>query len=112
MKYAGVPERVSRPVSTVRREPERRGVPLQRGRVGRTVGGAAEVEVRLSRWRRYGGSEEAGVEAAEAEAAHPLQGGGAGADSMPAVRDPKLPHRVCPSCGTYKDNQVVEVEQI
>ncbi|HEX7117214.1 MAG TPA: 50S ribosomal protein L32 [Longimicrobiales bacterium] len=30
----------------------------------------------------------------------------------PRCGDPKLPHRVCPSCGTYKDEQVIEVEQI
>lgn len=23
----------------------------------------------------------------------------------------KLPHRVCPVCGTYKDRQVVEIEE-
>jgi len=38
--------------------------------------------------------------------------------AMPAVSrcpkcgDPKLPHRVCPTCGTYKGEQVVEVEEI
>ena len=37
---------------------------------------------------------------------------------MPAVNrcpkcgDAKLPHRVCPTCGTYKGVQVVEVEEI
>ncbi len=30
----------------------------------------------------------------------------------PRCGDPKLPHRVCPTCGTYKDEQVIEVEQI
>ncbi|MFO7260089.1 MAG: 50S ribosomal protein L32 [bacterium] len=30
----------------------------------------------------------------------------------PRCGDPKLPHRVCPSCGTYRGEQVVEVEQI
>jgi large subunit ribosomal protein L32 len=32
--------------------------------------------------------------------------------SCPKCGDPKLPHRVCPSCGTYNGQQVVEVEQI
>ncbi len=35
-----------------------------------------------------------------------------GLTPCPRCGDPKLPHRVCPSCGTYKDVQVVEVEQI
>jgi large subunit ribosomal protein L32 len=26
--------------------------------------------------------------------------------------DPKLPHRVCPTCGTYKGEQVIEVEEL
>jgi len=30
----------------------------------------------------------------------------------PRCGDPKLPHRVCPSCGTYRGEQVVEVEQL
>ncbi len=30
----------------------------------------------------------------------------------PRCGDPKLPHRVCPTCGTYRGEQVVEVEQI
>jgi large subunit ribosomal protein L32 len=32
--------------------------------------------------------------------------------SCPKCGDPKLPHRVCPSCGTYKDKQVIEIEEI
>jgi large subunit ribosomal protein L32 len=30
----------------------------------------------------------------------------------PKCGDPKIPHRVCPTCGTYKGKQVVEVEEI
>ena len=30
----------------------------------------------------------------------------------PKCGDPKIPHRVCPTCGTYKGEQVVEVEEI
>jgi len=30
----------------------------------------------------------------------------------PKCGDPKLPHRVCPTCGTYQGEQVVEVEEI
>jgi large subunit ribosomal protein L32 len=26
--------------------------------------------------------------------------------------DPKLPHRVCPTCGTYKGEQVIQVEEL
>ncbi|NLG62766.1 MAG: 50S ribosomal protein L32 [Candidatus Cloacimonetes bacterium] len=32
--------------------------------------------------------------------------------SCPKCGDPKLPHRVCPTCGTYKGEQVLEVEEI
>jgi large subunit ribosomal protein L32 len=28
----------------------------------------------------------------------------------PQCHQPKLPHRVCPNCGTYAGRQVVEVE--
>ncbi len=31
--------------------------------------------------------------------------------SCPQCGEPKLPHRVCPSCGTYKGRQVLEVEE-
>jgi large subunit ribosomal protein L32 len=30
----------------------------------------------------------------------------------PKCGDPKVPHRVCPSCGSYKGEQVIEVEEI
>jgi large subunit ribosomal protein L32 len=30
--------------------------------------------------------------------------------SCPKCSDPKLPHRVCPSCGHYRDTQVLDVE--
>ena len=33
-------------------------------------------------------------------------------NKCPKCGDPKLPHRVCPTCGTYKGKQVVEVEEI
>lgn len=26
--------------------------------------------------------------------------------------DPKLPHRVCPTCGTYRGEQVIAVEEL
>ncbi|MFP4476371.1 MAG: 50S ribosomal protein L32 [Desulfatibacillaceae bacterium] len=28
----------------------------------------------------------------------------------PQCRDPKLPHHICPNCGTYKGRTVIEVE--
>ena len=30
----------------------------------------------------------------------------------PKCGDPKIPHRVCPTCGTYRGEQVFEVEEI
>ena len=33
-------------------------------------------------------------------------------DICPKCGDPKLPHRICPSCGSYRGEQVVEVEEI
>lgn len=29
----------------------------------------------------------------------------------PQCGEPKMPHRVCPSCGTYKGRQVLDVEE-
>jgi large subunit ribosomal protein L32 len=34
------------------------------------------------------------------------------AAACPKCGDPKLPHRVCPTCGTYRGVQVLEVEEI
>lgn len=31
-------------------------------------------------------------------------------EACPRCHEPKLPHRVCPNCGTYRDRQVVEME--
>lgn len=28
----------------------------------------------------------------------------------PKCGDPRVPHRVCPSCGYYRDEQVLEIE--
>jgi len=30
--------------------------------------------------------------------------------SCPKCSDPKMPHRVCPSCGFYRDTQVLAVD--
>lgn len=30
----------------------------------------------------------------------------------PQCHEPKLPHRVCPHCGTYKGKEIVEVEEV
>lgn len=32
--------------------------------------------------------------------------------SCPNCGDPKLPHRVCPTCGTYKGEQVIEIDEL
>ncbi|MGH7474653.1 MAG: 50S ribosomal protein L32 [Longimicrobiales bacterium] len=32
--------------------------------------------------------------------------------ACPKCGEPKLAHRVCPVCGTYRNEQVVEVEEI
>ncbi len=32
--------------------------------------------------------------------------------ACPNCGDPRMPHRVCPTCGTYKGKQVVEVEEL
>ncbi|MCX8032867.1 MAG: 50S ribosomal protein L32 [Thermoleophilia bacterium] len=29
----------------------------------------------------------------------------------PQCHSPKLPHRVCPNCGTYKGRQVIKTEE-
>ncbi len=29
----------------------------------------------------------------------------------PECSEPKLPHRICPNCGTYAGRQVIEVEE-
>jgi large subunit ribosomal protein L32 len=30
----------------------------------------------------------------------------------PQCHEPKLPHRVCPHCGTYKGKEILEVEEL
>lgn len=30
----------------------------------------------------------------------------------PKCGDPRIPHRVCPTCGTYRGEQVLEAEEI
>ncbi len=30
----------------------------------------------------------------------------------PNCGDPKLPHRVCPTCGTYNGEQVIDVDEL
>lgn len=30
----------------------------------------------------------------------------------PQCKEPKLPHRVCPSCGTYKGKEVISTQEI
>ncbi|NIP77896.1 MAG: 50S ribosomal protein L32, partial [Gemmatimonadetes bacterium] len=32
--------------------------------------------------------------------------------ACPNCGDPKLPHRVCPTCGTYKGEQVVDIDEL
>lgn len=32
--------------------------------------------------------------------------------ACPNCGDPKIPHRVCPTCGTYRGEQVIEVEAL
>jgi hypothetical protein len=59
-----------------------------------------------------GRTEEEGIEAAEAEAPDASQGAGSDVGACPNCGDPKLPHRVCPTCGMYKGEQVVEVEEL
>ena len=31
--------------------------------------------------------------------------------ACPQCGEPKMPHRVCPSCGTYKGRQVLDIEE-
>lgn len=30
----------------------------------------------------------------------------------PTCKEPKLPHHVCPKCGSYKGKKVLEVEEV
>jgi large subunit ribosomal protein L32 len=34
------------------------------------------------------------------------------ASVCPQCKAPKLPHRACPSCGTYKGKEVVKTEEL
>lgn len=36
----------------------------------------------------------------------------AGTNPCPNCGDPKLPHRVCPTCGTYKGEQIIEIDEL
>jgi len=29
----------------------------------------------------------------------------------PSCKEPKLPHRICPSCGKYRDRQVISLDK-
>jgi large subunit ribosomal protein L32 len=29
----------------------------------------------------------------------------------PKCKEPRLPHRVCPNCGTYRGREVIEIEK-
>lgn len=31
--------------------------------------------------------------------------------TCPKCQEPKLPHRVCANCGTYKDREVLKIEE-
>ena len=31
--------------------------------------------------------------------------------TCPQCREPKLPHRVCPNCGTYRDREVIKTDE-
>lgn len=33
-------------------------------------------------------------------------------NACPNCGDPKMPHRVCPTCGTYKGEQVIEIDEL
>jgi large subunit ribosomal protein L32 len=30
----------------------------------------------------------------------------------PQCKEPKLPHRVCPTCGTYKGREIISTEKV
>ncbi len=34
-----------------------------------------------------------------------------GLSECPSCHEPKLPHRVCPKCGSYKGRDVIEVKE-
>ena len=36
---------------------------------------------------------------------------GPGMNRCPQCHSPKLPHRVCPTCGTYKGREVISFEE-
>ena len=29
----------------------------------------------------------------------------------PQCREPKMPHRVCPNCGTYRGREVIQIDE-
>jgi len=35
-----------------------------------------------------------------------------GLSTCPNCQEPKHPHRVCPSCGTYRGRKVLDVEEV
>ncbi len=34
-----------------------------------------------------------------------------GLEECPHCHEPKLPHRVCPNCGRYKERQVIQFDE-
>ena len=74
-------------------------------------GGRSCGHSRITRANHHGRTQTTHIKAAAAQAPHASSSRARCRVELPSrCDDPQVPHRVCPTCGYYRDRQVIEVE--